>query len=81
MNSFEWRIPIDAEKEMKAQDIKNGDTQTVRNDRGRITGGWKATGDAVVKDGIVYVPVQYFDGQDGTQFYGIETDVQVDDRT
>jgi hypothetical protein len=55
---------------MQAEGIRKGDRYDV-NSGGRITGGWTATGDAVVEDGWVYVPVRYHDGQEGTNSYQV----------
>jgi hypothetical protein len=52
---------------MQAKALKTGDRYDVTDDRGRVTGGWTATGDAVIgDDGSVYLPVKYHDGQEGT---------------
>lgn len=56
---------------MQAEGIRTGDRYDELNDRGRVTGGWTATGDAVVAfsdahgQDMVYVPVTTHDGQEG----------------
>lgn len=56
---------------MQAEGIRKGGRYDELNDRGRVTGGWTATGDAVVafsdahgRD-MVYVPVTTHAGQEG----------------
>jgi hypothetical protein len=69
---------------MKAQDIKTGNTYTNRDERGRIHGDWKATGDAVVawsvEDGkkMVFVPVKHYDGGQGARVFELDTEVPID---
>lgn len=56
---------------MQAEGIRAGDRHDDHDDRGRVTGGWTATGDAVVRfsdahgQNMVYVPVTTHDGQEG----------------
>jgi hypothetical protein len=62
---------------MQAEGIRTGDRYDMFNDRGRVTGGWTATGDAVITydDQIgrdqVYVPVRYHDGGDGVRVWNV----------
>lgn len=62
---------------MKAQDVKAGHKHVERAS-GKIVGGWKATGDAVVDGGMVYIPVKYFDGLESaiTRIYNAEVEVE-----
>jgi hypothetical protein len=56
---------------MQAEEIRTGDRYDVLDDRGRVTGGWTATGDAVVEDGYVYASVRFHDGQEGTNSWPV----------
>lgn len=68
---------------MKAQDIKAGSKFTMYQGD-KIIGGWKATGDAVVaysqfdQMDLVYVPVRYLDGGDGTRIFEVDSEVPID---
>jgi hypothetical protein len=62
---------------MKAEQIKSGDKYVNRDERGRETSGWTATGDAVVEDGQVYVAVRHHDGGDGVRVFSPGTEVPV----
>lgn len=62
---------------MKAEDIKAGMKYTMRrNDR--IVGGWKATGDAVVEGNEVFVPVEFYDGSQGSRVFDLGHEVPMD---
>jgi hypothetical protein len=63
---------------VKAQDIKLGMSYTMRDSKNRISGGWKATGDAVVEGNEVYVPVRYYDGGDGARVFDLDQEVPID---
>jgi hypothetical protein len=68
---------------VKAQDIKAGMTYTNR-EGGKIRGGWKATGDAVVafsdEDGkdMVFLPVKHYDGGEGARVFELDAEVPID---
>lgn len=64
---------------MKAQDVKAGMTSTQFNERRRVEGGWKATGDAVVEAGMVYIPVHFYAGPESTITYIYDAEVEVDE--
>jgi hypothetical protein len=60
---------------MQAEGIRNGDRYDALDDRGRVYGGWTATGNAVVEKGYAYIPVRFHDGQEGTNSYPVGTQV------
>lgn len=62
---------------MQAEGIRTGDRYDQLDGRGRTTGGWTATGDAVVEAGMVYIPVRYHDGLDSviTRIVGAQVDL------
>ena len=61
---------------MQAEGIKAGDRYDHRIG-GRITGGWTATGDAVVNGNSVLVPVRYHDGAEGVNGYVVGQQVDL----
>ena len=56
---------------MQAEGIRAGDRYDVTDDRGRVRGGWTATGDAVIDGSRVYVPVRQHDGRESTRSYAV----------
>jgi hypothetical protein len=69
---------IVTEGNMKAQDIKTGDTLTYLNWGRKVMGGWTATGDAVVEGNQVYVPAKDFTGSEGTHIFKLDEEVPID---
>lgn len=51
---------------MQAEGIKNGDRHDEYDGRGRVFGGWTATGDAVVEGNSVFIPIRRHDGRETT---------------
>lgn len=65
---------------MQAEGIREGDRLDVYDDRGRVIGGWTATGNAVVVGELskrVYVPVKYHDGTEGTNHWPVGMQVPI----
>lgn len=62
---------------MQAEGIKAGDRHDDYDDHGKATGGWTATGDAVVDGDSVLVPVRYHDGADGWNGYRVGQQVDL----
>lgn len=60
---------------MQAEGIRTGDRYDALDDRGRVIGGWTATGDAVIDGDTVYVPVRYHDGPEGTNQWRLGSQV------
>ena len=51
---------------MQAEGIRTGDRHDDYGHGGQVLGGWTATGNAVVIEGKVYVPVREHDGRELT---------------
>lgn len=68
---------------MQAEGIKAGDRHDEYDDRGRVSGGWTATGDAVVAfsdahdQDMAYVPVRLHSGQEGALAFEIGEQVSL----
>jgi len=62
---------------MQAQGIRTGDRHAEYDDRGRVTTGWRATGDAVVDGQKVYVAVKDFSGQEGALEFDYDEQVSL----
>lgn len=60
---------------MQAEGIRTGDRYDQLNGQGKVIGGWTATGDAVIEDGKVRVPVVHHDGGDGVREWDLGTQV------
>jgi hypothetical protein len=68
---------------MQAEGIKAGDRHEDYDGRGRVSGGWTATGDAVVAfsdahgQDMVYVPVTLHSGQEGALAFEVGEQVSL----
>lgn len=68
---------------MQAEGIKAGDRHDDYDGRGRVSGGWTATGDAVVafsdahNQNMVYVPVTAHTGQEGALVFEVGEQVSL----
>lgn len=51
---------------MQAEGIRKGDRYDATDSRGRVIGGWTATGDAVVEGSVVCVPTISHEGIETT---------------
>lgn len=62
---------------MMAQEIKAGMTYTIKAGE-KLVGGWRATGDAVVKGNKVLVPVKNYSGEDGAREFDLNHQIPMD---